>query len=164
MIFIYTIFYLIFKKREDYDYEQENKYEQYLFVYSLFTINLINHYGALIIFISDYFPKKPKNYDGLAASIIIILNLLSGGYGNLIIISIIFNYCEKIIKCTESKCCREPIVKSFFSILGIICHQLMLLSFIMNFHIIAKIIFSVAYGGFTLFYLLVVIEGIKKKK
>ena len=32
----------------------------------------------------------------------------------------------------------------------------------MNFHIIAKIIFSVAYGGFTLFYLLVVIEGIKK--
>lgn len=163
LIFIYTIFYLIFKKREDYDYEQENKYEQYLFVYSLFTINLINHYcGALIIFISDYFPKKPKNYDGLGALIIIILNLLSGGYGNLIIISIIFNYCEKIIKCTESKCCREPIVKSFFSILGIICHQLMLLSFIMNFHIIAKIIFSVAYGGFTLFYLLVVIEGIKK--
>ena len=63
---------------------------------------------------------------------------------------------------TESKCCREPIVKSFFSILGIICHQLMLLSFIMNFHISAKIIFSIAYGGFTLFYLNVVLEGIKK--
>ena len=53
--------------------------------------------------------------------------------------------------------------KIAFSILGIIGHQLMFLSFILDFHIIAKIILGIGYGYYTILYLYYVTNGIKEE-
>lgn len=54
----------------------------------LFLTYFLSNYlaGILIIFISEYFPERKSTYNGFAIFPLTILNLLTGGYGNLITI------------------------------------------------------------------------------
>ena len=77
--FIYVIFLALFLNKTG--EKDEN-------VALLFMTYFFSNYiaGILIIFISDYFTKRPTQYDGFAIFPLTILNLLTGGYGNLITI------------------------------------------------------------------------------
>lgn len=60
----------------------------------LYTSALLIHIaGIIIIIISDYFKVKPEGYSGSAIFVLIFLNLISGGLGNLIIIDNFNNCC-----------------------------------------------------------------------
>ncbi len=87
----------------------------------LYTSTLLIHIaGIIIIIISDYFEEKPEGYSGSAIFVLIFLNLISGGLGNLIIID---NNC-----CCEN-CfgnCIAVFFKIFWSIIGIALQEIML--------------------------------------
>ena len=65
-----------------------NKLDKDYISLSIFLTYCLSDYlaGTLIIFISEYFEKMPKEYDGFAIFPLTILNLLTGGYGNSITI------------------------------------------------------------------------------
>ena len=76
-IYIYSFFVsLILKLKTD----EEDMYILIAYFFSKYIA------GILIIFFSDYFTERPTKYDGFAIFPLTILNLLSGGYGNLITI------------------------------------------------------------------------------
>ena len=67
-------------------------YEDIVLLFIFFTSTLLLHLaGIIIIIISDYFPEKPEEYNGLAIFPLTLLNLISGGLGNLIVVDNSYN-------------------------------------------------------------------------
>jgi hypothetical protein len=91
-------------------------HEDVVVLFIFFTSTLLLHLaGIIIIIISDYFPEKPEEYNGLAIFPLTLLNLISGGLGNLIIIDNSYN-CSCKNKCGN---CIAVFFKILWSIIGI---------------------------------------------
>lgn len=60
--------------------------EKALLFHGIFAFGLTHQVcGMIIIFISDYFKNIPKKYDGFSIFFLILLDILSGGYGSFLI-------------------------------------------------------------------------------
>lgn len=94
------------------------KYDEadYIFVFVILIFFISNYIpGTLIIFISDYCENRPKEYDGFAIFPLTILNILGGGFGDLITIDNTNNcFCKDT--CGN---CTAIFFKILFSIIGI---------------------------------------------
>ena len=87
-IFIVAFFYLLQNNdKDDIDYDQKDFESRISLIYGFLTSFLLIHLcGTLIIIIADYFPQKPKTYDGLGVFALTLINILSGSLGFIIYI------------------------------------------------------------------------------
>ena len=92
----------------------ENDKEGILALFGILFFTLSIHFcGTVIIIISEYFTDKPKKYNGIGIFLLTFLNVLSGGFGNLISID--------ISSCCENECgnCILIFLTIIWSFIGI---------------------------------------------
>ena len=80
----YFFFWLVFFSGIMQEQGDEENYLGLLGIFCFLLTNIIA--GILIIFISEYFEKRPTKYNGLGILPLTILNLTTGGYGNFLTI------------------------------------------------------------------------------
>ena len=97
--------------------DAQNEEDDFLGLLGIFCFLLTNHLsGIIIIFIADYFPKRPTKYNGLGIFALTLLNMLTGGYGSFITIFKDNNcFCKN--KCGN---CIATFFKIFWCIIGLI--------------------------------------------
>ena len=137
--FIIVFMYLLLNKT----YEDDE-----IVYFAFFTSTLLLHLvGIIIIIISDYFPNKPEKYNGFAIFPLTLLNLISGGLGNLIIIDNSYNCTCK----DEIGNCIAIFVKILWSIIGICLQEIIIYTMFIKKPVRWKILFSIF---FVLYFIL----------
>ena len=151
---IFIIYILLNKTYEDDD----------IIFFVFFTGTLLLHLaGIIIIIISDYFPEMPERYNGLAIFALTLLNLISGGLGNLIIIDNSYNCTCK----DEIGNCIAIFVKILWSIIGICLQEIIIYTMFIKKPVRWKILFSiffVLYFILSFIFLCVIKDKIKTKR